>query len=236
MERVGPSEKRTTTSSNFAPPFARVDGLPGLLLGAGAGVDQDLGDPDLLGDRPGLLLPLVDEAEGVVGEVDLAVHLAPDDALDGRRPLQLVAELVGREARGLRAPLTNSSSDATLFCSLSRLICSSTSASVATMSSSRARSSRSASFSSSRRAAFRTSSRRASVEAGRGLPEGRLGPVVELALRDDAGVDVDEDPVDDLAGRREGREGEGSEEGGADEASERRHGAESSEKRAAPPT
>ena len=74
------------------------------------------------------------------------------------------------------------------------------------------------------------------VEAGRGLPEGGLGPLVELALRDDAGVDVDEDPVDDLAGRREGREGEGSEEGGAEEASEQRHGAESSEKRAAPPT
>ena len=131
---------------------------------------------------------------------------------------------------------SNSSSVVTLFCSLRRLICSSTSASVATMSSSRARSSRRASFTSSSRAAFRTSSRRAELEAGRGLPEGGLGPLVELALRDDAGVDVDEDPVDDLAGRREGREGEGGEEGGAEEASEQRHGAESSEKRAAPPT
>ena len=102
LERVGPSEKRTTTSSNFAPPFASGGGLPGLLLGSGTGVDQDLGEPHLLGDRPGLLLAFVGEAEGVVGEVHLAVHLAPDDALDGRRPLQLVAELLGRQSRGLQ--------------------------------------------------------------------------------------------------------------------------------------
>ncbi len=76
----------------------------------------------------------------------------------------------------------------------------------------------------------------APVQAGRGLSQGGLGPLVELRLRHDAGVDVDEDPVDDLPGRRAGREGEKHEKGGAEGASGKRHGAESSENRAAPPT
>ena len=163
----------------------------------------------LLGHAPRLLLPLVDDAQGVVRRVDLAVHFAADDALERHRAAQLVPESVDRET-GLREPLREFlvRRDVVLLLEPLDLV-------------------------------LDLGVRRDEVEllgavleerlvhellhdallhllalrgAGRGagLVNGLIEPRVELALRDDPRVHVHEDAVDDLAGpKRPGGENGG---------------------------